>query len=271
MASGGYIKVWRSLLDWEWYKNSNTKAVFIHLLLKANHADARWQGTDIKAGQLITSSDGLAKEIGLTRQNVRTALVHLKSTNEITIQSTNKFMLITLENWASYQVDTEDSTSKPTSEPTNDQPATNQQLTTNNKNKNKEKKKNINNSNAVFEDDNSGDVVVDFILDDGTTVWIKRSFANEMQKLYRTVDVKDKLIKMKAWLIANPTKRKTRRGLSSFINGWLSRCESEGRIFDEIKPKPVFEEPEIYVPKPGEKMFTRNFMAELEDLKCERS
>lgn len=32
-----------------------------------------------------------------------------------------------------------------------------------------------------------------------------------------------------------------------------------------------FEEPEIYVPKPGEKMFTRNFMAELEDLKCERS
>lgn len=271
MASGGYIKIWRSLLDWEWYKNTNTKCVFIHLLLKANHADARWQGTDIKAGQLVTSSDGLAKELGLTRQNVRTALVHLKSTNEITIKSTNKFMLITLENWAYYQGQIEESTSKPTTNPTNDQPATNQQLTTNNKNKNKEKKKNINNSNAVFESSDSGDVVIDFILDDGTTVWIKRSFANEMQKLYRTVDVKDKLFKMKAWLIANPTKRKTARGLSSFINNWLSRCEPEGRTFDEIKPKPVFEEPEIYVPKPGEKMIFRNVLLELEDLKGECS
>ena len=62
-------------------------------------------------------------------------------------------MLITLENWASCQIGKQEPTSKSTSEPTNDQPATNQQLTTNNKNKKKEKKKNINN--AVFEDSDS--------------------------------------------------------------------------------------------------------------------
>lgn len=257
MASGGYIQLWRSMVEWEWYKNSNTKAVFIHLLLKANHADARWQGTDIKAGQLVTSSDGLAKELGLTRQNVRTALVHLKSTNEITIQSTNKFMLITLENWASYQIGKQESTSKSTSEPTNDQPATNQQLTTNNKNKKKEKKKNINN--AVFEDSDSGDVVIDFPMADGTTVWIKRDFANEMQKLYPTVDVRDKLFKMKAWLIANPAKRKTRQRASVFINNWLSKCPSEGRTYDEIKPKPRFEEPPTFPDDPNEIPQYRSF------------
>jgi hypothetical protein len=34
---GGYIKLYRSLLKWEWYDDSNVFRVFMHLLLTANY------------------------------------------------------------------------------------------------------------------------------------------------------------------------------------------------------------------------------------------
>ncbi len=34
MAQNGYIKLFRAISEWEWYKDSNTKNVFIHYNLK---------------------------------------------------------------------------------------------------------------------------------------------------------------------------------------------------------------------------------------------
>jgi biotin operon repressor len=140
---GGYVRTWRSLVDWEWYKDSNTKCLFLHLILTANHAEGRWAGITINPGQLITSSSALAESLGLSRQNVRTSLNKLKSTSEITIESTNKYILVTLTEWARYQSDEPLLTSTTTNGLTINQPATNQQLTTNKKNKNNKKEENV--------------------------------------------------------------------------------------------------------------------------------
>ena len=32
----GFIKIYRQLLEWEWYTDTNTKVLFLHCLLKAN-------------------------------------------------------------------------------------------------------------------------------------------------------------------------------------------------------------------------------------------
>jgi len=146
---GGYVRTWRSLIDWEWYKDCNTKCLFLHLILMANHAEGRSRGVVINPGQHLTSSDKLAEQLGLSRQNIRTSLTKLKSTNEITIKSTNKYILVTIVNWAFYQSDEPLSTSKLTTEPTSNQPATNQQLTTNKKDKKEKKEKNINTSESI--------------------------------------------------------------------------------------------------------------------------
>ena len=50
----GFIKIYRSMLKWEWYEDVNTKAVFLHLLLTANFKDTKWQGITIKRGEVIT-------------------------------------------------------------------------------------------------------------------------------------------------------------------------------------------------------------------------
>lgn len=105
MENKGWIKLFRSFLDWQWYKNINTKIVFIHLLLKVNYENRKWQGIDIPRGSYITSYDHLAKDLGLTVQKIRTALNNLKSTNEITLKTTSKYTRITIENWEKYQGD----------------------------------------------------------------------------------------------------------------------------------------------------------------------
>ena len=46
---------------------------------------------------------------------------------------------------------------------------------------------------------------------------------DEWTELYPNVDILQELKKMKGWCNANPTKRKTKRGILRFINGWLSR------------------------------------------------
>lgn len=104
----GWIKMYRKLIEWEWYNDINTKVVFLHLLLTANHKEKKWQGNTILKGQKLTSLEHLSKEVGLSIQQTRTALKKLKSTNEITIKSTNKYTLITIEKYSDYQDKDED-------------------------------------------------------------------------------------------------------------------------------------------------------------------
>ena len=133
----GYIRLFRKFISWEWYKNQNTKAVFIHCLLKANWEDGSFEGQIIKRGSFVTGRKKLSEELGLTEQQIRTALKHLISTNEITIEKTNKYSIITIINYDLYQ----DINQEVNQQLTNNQPTINQQLTTNEKEKEEKKEK----------------------------------------------------------------------------------------------------------------------------------
>jgi len=119
----GWIKLHRRLLDWEWYEDANTKVVFLHLLLIANHGEGKYKGHTLKAGQMITSVSEISEATGLSVRQTRTALDHLKTTSEVTIKTTNKFSVITLEKWGFYQFNNELATNKTPSNMTNDRQA----------------------------------------------------------------------------------------------------------------------------------------------------
>ena len=144
----GFIKLHRSMLDWEWYKDANTARVFLHLLLVANWQDGKWHGVEVKRGQRLTSYASLAKETRISVQSVRTALSHLISTGEITCEPTNKYTLITIANYEKYQGEDADTNTQSNAQNneklTSNQQATNTQLTTN-KERNKARKRESNN------------------------------------------------------------------------------------------------------------------------------
>lgn len=122
----GWIKIYRSLCEWEWFTSPQTLQLFIYILLNANHLDKKWHGLEIKRGQFITSRSHLSQATGLTQQEVRTCLNRLKSTSTLTSTSTSKFTIITVCNFDSYQGD--DSGNQPALQPAL-QPASNQQAT----------------------------------------------------------------------------------------------------------------------------------------------
>lgn len=90
----------RSLfVDWEWYSDPKTNWLYCILLARANFEDKSWKGRVICTGQLVTSVDKLSKVSGLSAREVRTALNHLQTTNYLTIETTSKYSLITLNNY----------------------------------------------------------------------------------------------------------------------------------------------------------------------------
>ena len=126
----GWVKLHRSIKDWEWYGDINCRLLMVHLIITVNYKDTKWQGHTIKRGQRVIGRIALAEEVGLSEQTIRTCLTRLKSTSEVTIKSTNRFSLLTLVKYNYYQAEEQPLTSQLTSQPTSNQPATNQQLTT---------------------------------------------------------------------------------------------------------------------------------------------
>ena len=124
----GYVKIHRNLLGWGWYHDSTVKSVFLHLLLTASFKPAEWNGRTIRSGQTVTSTQRLADVLGISRQQARTALDKLKATNEITIETTNKYSVITIVNWGGYQ-DLTTFAEQQTKQQTNNQQITNNQPT----------------------------------------------------------------------------------------------------------------------------------------------
>jgi hypothetical protein len=164
VAEGGFIVIDRKILEWEWYKKSNTKDLFLHMLWKANWKDGKFQGIDIPRGSFVSSYPRLSDELGLTVNEIRTALKHLLSTGEITVKAYTKFSVFTVNNYCSYQ----DINSQITDCST-DKPQSNHiQITTieqrNKETMKQEKKKSVSVPKMYFEDDERlNDVFLDFV------------------------------------------------------------------------------------------------------------
>lgn len=129
VSLNGFINVHRKETESSWYKDIKVKAVFLHIRIMANFTETSFDGKKIMPGQHVFSYEGLGKEIGLSRQEVRTALGKLKKWGEITTESTNQYTIATIVNWDKYQSSYYYATNKLTNSATIEQPTANQQPT----------------------------------------------------------------------------------------------------------------------------------------------
>ncbi len=137
----GFVKIDRSLLEWEWYDDANMVRLWLHLNLKASYKESSWQGMQVTRGQIITGRKKLADETGMSERQVRTCLNRMLESGKITIESTNRFSIITICKSDSYENNSEpndqQATSKrPARRPTNDHLGDQQKDSINNSNTN---------------------------------------------------------------------------------------------------------------------------------------
>lgn len=208
----GWIKLHRRIENWEWYKHHPTLIVFIHLLIHANHEDRRWRGIDVPKGHLITGINNLSKDLSLSFRSIRTALKHLKSTSEITIQTTNRYSLIKLNNWDEYQ----------TNDKQSDKQATSQRQATDYKQEGKNVKNEKKNSIYTSDFDEFWNAYPRKIAKRKVfSIWKRRGLSKYLPKMLMFIG---KAIKTKQWLdgyIPHPT---------TFLNGdrWEDDLASYG-------------------------------------------
>ena len=108
----GFVKIHRQMVEWGWYDDPNTKALFLHLLLTATYKDAEYRGYKLKPGDAVVGFKSLSEALGMSVKQVRTAMAHLESTGEITRKATNRFSIVSIENWASYQLEDDERANK---------------------------------------------------------------------------------------------------------------------------------------------------------------
>lgn len=126
----GWVKLHRAFDKWEWRDKPEMVSLFINILLEANHEERQWHGITIERGQCLFGRDVWSKKLGISPQSLRTCIERLKSTNEITSKSTNRFTVLSVVKYDEYQVGDSESTSESTSKSTNNQQTTNKQSTT---------------------------------------------------------------------------------------------------------------------------------------------
>lgn len=78
---------------------------------------------------------------------------------------------------------------------------------------------------------------INLILNDKSEYPIYQGQVDQWKDLYQSVNIIQELKKMKGWLDANPTKRKTKAGILRFINSWLSKEQDKSGFTTATNPK----------------------------------
>ncbi len=99
----GYVRLHRSILDWEWYQDDACLRLLIHLLMRVNWKPGRWRGIDVPPGTVITSLELLADSMGWSRSKLRHTMDKMKSSGDLVTRTTNHWTAVSLVNWAKYQ------------------------------------------------------------------------------------------------------------------------------------------------------------------------
>lgn len=100
---GGWVKLHRKLLEWEWYQDAHMVHLLVHLLLTASHENREYKGLTIKRGQVATTTKELAETLGTSRTSIWRRLKRLEVERFVKLEVKQKETVITICKYDSYQ------------------------------------------------------------------------------------------------------------------------------------------------------------------------
>jgi hypothetical protein len=120
IAGTGFIKLYRAILNSEVFRNDALLKVWIWCLCQANFMKSYFPistgrgSTVVKVGpgQFVFGRKVAALELGMTESGIYKRMMKLKIMGNLNIESNNKFSIITIVNWSTYQDCNDNSNSK---------------------------------------------------------------------------------------------------------------------------------------------------------------
>lgn len=167
---------------------------------------------------------------GITEQQITKALADLANTGMITLYEVDGESYLYFPNWDKHQrIQTKKSkfpapnnACQPYSTVDHGEPPTESES---NPNPNPESESEVSPERQA---DSRPPTVCLLPLNTGEEYAVTADQVEEWAKLYPAVDVPQELNAMRGWCLANPTKRKTQKGILKFINSWLSKEQDRG-------------------------------------------
>jgi hypothetical protein len=103
----GWILLHRRIYQSNNFRNELDRSIFIFLLCQASYEPVtviyRKKRIALNRGELLITYGDIAKKFGISVQNARTAIKHLKLTGTLTVSLTRGLMRISIEKYIKYQ------------------------------------------------------------------------------------------------------------------------------------------------------------------------
>ena len=116
----GWIKLHRSIMTKSWYNKSDIVHLLTHILLTASHKEESifFNGSriEILSGELITGRKKLSSDTGIKESRITRILSLLEEEEIISQRGTNRYRIISVNNWEKYQQKSEQPTNSQTSQ-----------------------------------------------------------------------------------------------------------------------------------------------------------
>lgn len=97
-----WIRLPRSIFDWDWFDKPEMLSLFLYLLNNAKEKDIKHDGIVEQRGQFLTSLGKLSTIIGAGKQVVRTCLSKLIKMQLIEVNTERLYSIITICNYDDY-------------------------------------------------------------------------------------------------------------------------------------------------------------------------
>ena len=109
MKDKGWIKLYRKILKSPIWDNEKALKIWIWCLIKATHEDRNQlvgkQIVNLKKGQFVTGRKKASEELKINDRTIYDYLKLLEKLQMISINSNNKFSVVTIEKWEEYQIE----------------------------------------------------------------------------------------------------------------------------------------------------------------------
>lgn len=109
MEDKSYIKLFRKILNSPIFENEKALKVWIWCLLKATHKEREQlvgkQIVHLEKGQFVTGRKKASEELKMNDRTIYDYFKLLEKLQMISINSNNKFSIVTVEKWEDYQVE----------------------------------------------------------------------------------------------------------------------------------------------------------------------
>jgi hypothetical protein len=99
----GYFLLHKKILNWEWFSDPKSVALWIYILANTNYAESVYRGHTIRRGQAAIGRKRASMVTGLSQQEIRTRLKRFETNKQITTKSTTNFSIVTVLNYDQYQ------------------------------------------------------------------------------------------------------------------------------------------------------------------------